>query len=390
MSPDTWEKLIFKKLYEANDKSKVDLSPSRFDSYLIFGTGELGRLGLSYCKSRSIKVKGFLVSQRSNHKEEILLGPDGEAYNVYSLDEENEKLKKERILISVATVSFEKLKKVLRAKGFENLYPFYQLASDRDQVFPLSNGWILDSFNEKDRKSVESVIEALNHDETSMMHYYAFIAWHVDYTEIESVNTTIKHGERYLIKPIIEKIKENTDNEYLDIGAHKGESVYKYLKNGILFSNYTLIDADENNMPELEKLSEEIHRLGSGCTVYNEIAHSKDGTEVYFQDNYGYCSRISEQKRGIKRKTISVDSLDIKPTVVKIHAEGSELQILRGLEATIKKYQPLIMVSAYHNSDGLYKLINQILIQGKNYKIYFRLHNYQGTGAFIYAIPSLT
>jgi hypothetical protein len=75
------------------------------------------------------------------------------------------------------------------------------------------------------------------------------------------------------------------------------------------------------------------------------------------------------------------------PDLIKIHTEGSELDILKGAAKTIKRYNPLLAYSVYHNRDGLCRAIIEPMKSFDNYLWYFRLHCYQGTGAFVYGVP---
>jgi hypothetical protein len=73
--------------------------------------------------------------------------------------------------------------------------------------------------------------------------------------------------------------------------------------------------------------------------------------------------------------------------LLKVHTEGSELEILKGAENTIRSRKPLFMYSVYHRREGFCGDIAEAMLLFPGYKWYFRQHGFQGSGAFVYAIP---
>jgi len=88
-----------------------------------------------------------------------------------------------------------------------------------------------------------------------------------------------------------------------------------------------------------------------------------------------------------KKLMISLDSLKLKPTIVKCHIEGMEYLFLKGAKKTIIKNRPIIMITTYHTKDGLYKIPLYLKKICKDYSFYWRNHNYMGQGAVMYCIP---
>ena len=72
---------------------------------------------------------------------------------------------------------------------------------------------------------------------------------------------------------------------------------------------------------------------------------------------------IGEVGEGIPVKIKTIDSLNIPMTFLKMDTEGYEANILRGATATIRKYKPIISMSAYHKPNDkteLPKLLNSM------------------------------
>lgn len=68
-------------------------------------------------------------------------------------------------------------------------------------------------------------------------------------------------------------------------------------------------------------------------------------------------------------ETMALDSLDLpRVDVVKLDIEGCELQALLGMEKTIKRFRPKLMVSIYHHHGDPVRLPKLIESYGMNYK----------------------
>ena len=72
-------------------------------------------------------------------------------------------------------------------------------------------------------------------------------------------------------------------------------------------------------------------------------------------------NHIAEE--GIPIEVATIDSLDMKVDFIKMDTEGYEANILKGARETIKKYKPVIAMSAYHNpndKEDLPRLLKEI------------------------------
>ena len=73
--------------------------------------------------------------------------------------------------------------------------------------------------------------------------------------------------------------------------------------------------------------------------------------------------------------------------MIKIHAEGEELNILKGSINTIQRNFPLLLVNIYHNRDGLFKIYKFFLTFSKNYNFFLRGYSSVGTNYILFCIP---
>lgn len=87
---------------------------------------------------------------------------------------------------------------------------------------------------------------------------------------------------------------------------------------------------------------------------------------------------------------ISIDDYvqehNIRVDVIKMDIEGGEYDALKGTENTLRKFQPRLMISAYHRPDDLWILRELIQQINPNYKFYFGHHTPVQWESVLYAI----
>jgi len=87
---------------------------------------------------------------------------------------------------------------------------------------------------------------------------------------------------------------------------------------------------------------------------------------------------------------ISIDDYvhehNIQVDVIKMDIEGGEYDALKGAENTLRKFQPRLMISAYHRPNDLWVLRELIQQINPNYKFYFGHHTPVQWESVLYAI----
>ncbi len=73
---------------------------------------------------------------------------------------------------------------------------------------------------------------------------------------------------------------------------------------------------------------------------------------------------------------------------VSIHAEGYELDTILVNMPLFQKHRPKIDAACYHTRDGLWKIEKALMDGLPNYRWTFRVHAYQGQGAYVYGVPT--
>jgi len=76
-----------------------------------------------------------------------------------------------------------------------------------------------------------------------------------------------------------------------------------------------------------------------------------------------------------------------KYNYIKIHAEGLELDTIKVNMHVFQKSRPIIAVTVYHSSDGIWKIEKELMDNLDNYLFYFRMHAHMGLAAIMYCIP---
>lgn len=155
---------------------------------------------------------------------------------------------------------------------------------------------------------------------------------------------------------------------YFDLGAYTGDTVSKF-KNKV--GNYRKIVAVEPDTKSFKKLKLTTANYRDTETI-NACISGENGT-AEFEMRGGRSSSIGQGK---KIKAVTIDALCQKdiPTFIKFDIEGNEFAAIKGGIKTISRHKPKLLLAAYHRSEDLFLLPEQVLKINPDYKLYFR-HN---------------
>lgn len=378
------------KSYEFIDDISRKLNISKFipisikdKSVILYGAGNLGKMAKKYLDKLKIPVS-FIID---SNPDKCTIDPFWNNVKIMKLDEVPLYARLEyTTLICIVTTPFLKLYNELRSFEYKNIIPFYDITLSHQHKHPLNNGWYIDSLNEEDIENIKHFLSMLE-DDISRAYYIQFIAWHSLREEWIFKDLQISNNNRYFISEILNILKDN--ETFVDIGSHHGEVTIKFMdvvKNK--FKKIYCIEPDDENIEILLKKLE-INKNLHNIEICPFVISNKNEVRKFF---YGldYLSQLTDfdELDDIKYvKTYKIDDLNIKPSFMKIHTEGNECNIIKGGINTIKQHRPIIVVTSYHNVNGLWKLPILLLNSLENYIYYFRLHSWCGTGSVIYAIP---
>jgi len=374
---DIFNKIIAKESKDA--KRKID------KPFVIYGAGNLGTMAIDFF-NKIDQFPDFIVDKNINFSNiELVNNNKINLVNPESVSYENKK--NYLIIVCIVTSSYEKIYESLIGQGWSDIVHFYDVTEAYTDVYPLSNGWILNELNDNEISNIELVISKWE-DDTSRAHFLQFIAWHKlreDWTFLDSENNI---NDRYFI----DKIKKilNDNESFLDVGAHEGEVCEKFIS---LINNYKSIEMIEPDPLNYGKIIKKF-KLNKNFQNHNiyllPLVISSGNKKVNFYDGLGYTSQISEKGQNILT-AYKVDQLDLSPSFIKIHLEGWELEALKGMKNTIKKNKPIIVTTSYHNKLGICELpmwlLTNLQKESEDYKLFFRQHGWCGTGGVIYCVP---
>lgn len=365
---------INKKLNEIYNYKIPDLyNLINIKDIVLYGAGSLGEMAINILNDMKIQIKYIVDKSKTG----CLMG-----IKILNPEDIDIKDKYNYLFINcISTISRNDIEGYLKNLGCKNIIHFYNYAFLK---FPdiLSNGWFINEVSNKMKEEIYKVCIALSHDETSINHYIQFLYEKLNIKEFVNPNFPVLSKKKFFGSPCMPKL---IDNEVLlDCGADFGQTIKSFLE--ITNNKFKNIYAFEPNSKSYNRLID--NYKDRRIIISNKVIHNINGIVSFREDiGGGLASKIFLGNNNFKQ-SISIDSLNINPTIIKLHIEGNELNALQGSIQTIKRCNPIIMVLADHNEDGLFK-IPKFLYNLPNYKLYFNLHDYVGNSAVFYAIPKI-
>lgn len=354
-----------------------ELLPRKVDKPIVlYGAGNLGKMAKSFFDYLNMPLLYVVDRNAAEHKTDEywrgtrVIHPD----YVNATDKKNVLL-----VVCIVTMPLIEFRDELIAAGWEDTAFFYDVSEAYCGRQPISNGWFLGKLNENDKESIRKVFSLLA-DDTSRTHYVQFLAWRKLRVELLFNDLEINNDNRFFIPEIIDVLRE--DEVFVDCGAHHGSVTEKFLK--LVDNKYKEIYAIEPDYINFEMLKTKLNDIFNLNTIKCALS-DKNGEERFCQ-GFDFASKLSKNGDDLV-KIITLDSLNIRATFIKMHLEGGDLKALKGAVNTIQKYRPIIAVTIYHNADGVWDTPFFLINNTKDYKCYLRLHSWGGTGAVFYAVP---
>ncbi len=178
---------------------------------------------------------------------------------------------------------------------------------------------------------------------------------------------------------------------FLDIGAHAGQSVaylssimpnvsfmafepnplfagcrdflLSELGDRLQWSNKAVSDAEGTADLIVPKVTSEI-QYTPGTATYMGPSSRASLSEAHFQKR-GVLDSLTRHRQNatvemerVTVETITIDSLKLAPSFVKIDVEGFEINVLRGMEQTIRKSHPIFMIEKNEHEEVISFLSN--------------------------------
>ena len=361
---------------------QITLSPRKVDKPIaLYGAGDLGQMAKEYFEKINVKVE-FVVDMRADiwRKKECWKDIQVLFPEEVSAEQKNTHL----LAVCIVKIPYTPLANNLSNNGWIDVVPFYDIAEAYREYHPLSNGWFANSIDSADILKISSVLNMWA-DDISRAHHLQFIAWRLLREEWVFEGADINTENRFFIPEVVEVLSAH--ESFADIGAHHGKVTNKFIETvNSNFKKIWMVEPDSLNLQILSDCFNQIEQVDKKkIHILPRIVSDKPSIGKFY-DGIGYVSQLS--CLGLTNVELTtIDDLDISPTFIKLHLEGGELAALKGAENMILKYRPIIVVTSYHNDDGIFKLPIWLMTELKDYKMYMRLHSWCGTGSVIYALP---
>lgn len=376
------DRRLAKRLFRDIAADVADRQPPTLRQPLVlYGGGELGLLARAHLEAVGCDI-AMVVDRNAG---QLSSNPAWGGLNVVAPADVPQKFKTNALLaVSVVTSPYRALEMALRADGWANVVPFYDIAESFRDRHPLSNGWFAAPFGAEDVAETASMLDRWT-DDQSRAHHLQFLAWRRLREEWMFSEAPVTTHDRFFIPEVAQRLTR--DEIFLDAGAHHGQVSLRFLNaTANAFSSIVAIEPDgASRSIYLETIAKLPPEIADRITVWDALLDAESRTQP-FHGGLGYASQIAATGASF-RPTTTIDSLHLSPTFMKLHLEGAELLALKGARKTISRHRPIIAATTYHNDDGIWRTPAWLMENLEGYRFLMRLHGWCGTGAVVYAIP---
>lgn len=167
-------------------------------------------------------------------------------------------------------------------------------------------------------------------------------------------------------------------NEYrtvVDVGAYNGDTAEELISLCPGLDKIYAIEPDRRNYAKLARFAS----FHTQVIPVNAAAWSENTTLIFDDSgnrNAGLADS-SRSRRSAEVKAITLDSLITeKVEHIKYDVEGAEAEALLGSRETIQRYKPDLLVSLYHRTEDLHRLIMLVHTIMPEYELYLRRYPY--------------
>lgn len=147
----------------------------------------------------------------------------------------------------------------------------------------------------------------------------------------------------------------------IDAGAYNGDTVKEAVSYFPNLDSVIAIEPDPKNFKKLLKYKDSVS--GFELTAINAAVAETVGDGAMMSSGNRNSSLDSTSSYEYKDATVSlitVDSLGASPDYIKYDVEGAELRALIGSHETVLRSHPTILVSLYHRSEDIFRIVNYL------------------------------
>lgn len=346
---------------------------------VLYGAGKLGRMACELFQRLGIPI-GYVMDRSPQGG--LLFDAIPVIQSEIAGDSDRETA---LVAVCVVNAAYEPIRDELASQGWRHILPVYDVLDAYSDRLPMGNGWFAGRLNEEDIANIGEVLAGWS-DDWSRAAHIQFLAWRLHRLEWEFRDAPVCIDDRYFIEPICRALGEQ--ERFLDAGAHHGHVSARWLElMQNRFEGIVAVEADSHNARQLKKWIVTLPVGVRDKVLVHECALAAEAGTRPFSHGADLSSRIMPQSDGFV-PCHRIDDLGFRFTFGKIHLEGGELEALKGGSETLQRQRPLLAVTIYHNTDGLWRTPRFLMELLPDYRFLMRLHAWCGTGAVMYAIPN--
>ena len=320
---------------------------------VLYGMGDGADKILDICEQKEIPVQGVFASDA------FVRGQTFRGFSVKTYAALKNDFPQPIILVSFASRLDSVMQKI------------YNL-SDTDEVYapdvPVFGSGLFDHAYFSAHLPEFSKVYSLLSDDISKKTYYNVLAYKLTgkLSYLRACETPPAEAFRSIIRP-------KSPSIYADIGAYNGDTIEEYVSYAGTNTDVYAFEPDARNY---KKLCQNVAALGLPDPKLYNVAAWNENTVLTFYARSGRNSAGSTVHKNAKAVTVRAARADtLLPRgadYINIDAEGSDLQVLQGLQQTLTTYHPTVCAALYHRNEDMYALPLYLVSHYTEFKLYIR------------------
>ena len=317
---------------------------------LIYGRGNAAEAIVSELAKRGKKPAGFFASDGFVRAKEFL------GYPVTSFEEALQKFGADSIVLLAFGTHREDVLQTIR--GIASRTEFY--APD----LPVAGEGLFDqAYHVAHAQQLQAVFERLANEQSRKV-FQDVISYKLSGKIEYLANCETPAADNWAL------LAPSADKTYVDLGAYTGDTVLDYLAACSDPCDPSIL-AVEPEPRNFRKLKETVAAAGlTRCRCVQAVIGDATGMAEISKG-------AGRGSRSTKTVPVCAETLDhllngARADILKMDVEGSEAAAIRGAAFTIQKYRPAMLIAAYHRTEDLWAIPQQVLALRADYRVFLR------------------
>lgn len=177
----------------------------------------------------------------------------------------------------------------------------------------------------------------------------------------------------------------HTPVRLIDGGAYPGDTLAAFLRKDLAVEAAALFEPDPGNYAALVEFARRELSAVPDLTLWPCALGAETG-QLTFEAGHGEASRLA-LGGGTVVQCVALDDVlpRFRPTLVKLDVEGAEYDTLCGAARTVRELHPELAVCLYHRPEHLWQIPLALRLWNPAYRLYLRLHTFNGFELVLYA-----